>query len=758
MTGLLVRSTSTEWSKGSVLAVDAGVHMSAIARIMEQHVPSFDGVVDALSQAASGASSEKRGRKVVENGLPTSSASRSLRSRSRLEPDATKETEREVPPARRKSSGSNSAAAMASYGTVLAGPLAGLRLPSTNPRVNAGYFTRELVSTYLITHAHLDHIAGFVINTASLTQTARPKRIAALTPTIDIFKTHIFNDLIWPNLSDEEGGIGLVTYMRLVEGGDVAIGEGDGRGYIEVCDGLGVKSWSISHGVRMDARRRLQMSQQSSRGRTKTGGGDGTSNQVLSPRGCVYDSTAYFIRDEATGKEVLIFGDVEPDVISWNPRTAHVWNEAAPKIAAGTLSAIFIECSYDDSQSDETLFGHLAPRHLIRELQYLANRVRAVKRGMTGGGGFQDHAMQEAASTSSTMDKEERGSFSQRKRKRGGGGGMVDDASNGLATYSSSSPSLDRSESRRKSSFGSRARRQPPQHAEYGRAHTRDSRGKAAPEARYTLAPAGWPMDAATEFRLRKDTEEEDEDEDVTMVDSHQAQQSSTSRDLTSTGAPAENRDDDEEDLPLKGVKVVIIHMKDTLRDDPIQLQASENSLPLPSSSSMTEQQQAPRYASPSIPPPPAPTPIAQSSASSTTTTTTATTKIPLKSTPTPTPTTSINPPRGKSQSRSRSRTGTRSKAGHGSKSADQEGREETRQAEINNDNDGGNDQAEEEEVDEESVEARVGRNILRQLQAYEDDAGAGRGRGAGDSDDAGNARRLGCQFVISRQGGCVWV
>lgn len=51
--------------------------------------------------------------------------------------------------------------------------------------------------------------------------------------------------MIWPNLSDENNGAGLVTYMRLVEGGSLAIGDGQGRGYVEVCEGLSVKTWSI---------------------------------------------------------------------------------------------------------------------------------------------------------------------------------------------------------------------------------------------------------------------------------------------------------------------------------------------------------------------------------------------------------------------------------------------------------------------------------------------------------------------------------
>jgi len=89
----------------------------------------------------------------------------------------------------------------------------------------------------------------------------------------------------------------------------------------------------------------------------------------------VVDSTAFFVRDTETNREVLIFGDVEPDSISLSPRNFIIWQEAARKIAHGVLGGIFIECSYDDSQADAVLFGHLNPKHLIAELQALAAMV-----------------------------------------------------------------------------------------------------------------------------------------------------------------------------------------------------------------------------------------------------------------------------------------------------------------------------------------------------------------------------------------------
>lgn len=55
--------------------------------------------------------------------------------------------------------------------------------------------------------------------------------------------------MIWPNLSDENNGAGLVTYMRLVEGGSLAIGDGEARGYVEICEDLSVKTWSMFYTI-----------------------------------------------------------------------------------------------------------------------------------------------------------------------------------------------------------------------------------------------------------------------------------------------------------------------------------------------------------------------------------------------------------------------------------------------------------------------------------------------------------------------------
>lgn len=348
-TAFLVRSLAQDWRKGSVIAVDAGVHLSAITRILRESLPS-----------------------PPPDSLPH---------------------------------------------TLATGPFAGLSLPHRSPDANAGYITSSLIESYLITHPHLDHISGFVINTAG-PPGARPKKLAGLPGTIHAFKTHIFNNVIWPNLSDENNGAGLVTYLRLVEGGSPALGDGEGKGYSEICDGLLVKIWGVSHGhciekhshrgsassasgplpsqdasipiqtPRRDPftqvttsqpipRRQSLLSQATFGG--STGGGAASPAAGEQDKFCVYDSSAYFIQEQDQRREVLIFGDVEPDSLSLSPRNLQIWQEAAPKIAAGTLAAIFIECSYDDSRGNDRLFGHLKPVFVIEELSALAAEVSAVR-------------------------------------------------------------------------------------------------------------------------------------------------------------------------------------------------------------------------------------------------------------------------------------------------------------------------------------------------------------------------------------------
>lgn len=101
----------------------------------------------------------------------------------------------------------------------------------------------------------------------------------------------------------------------------------------------------------------------------------------LTKTGSVYESAAYFLRNNVTERELLFFGDVEPDSISLKPQTIHVWKAAAPKIPH-TIASIFIECSWTSDRPDGLLFGHLNPVHLANELVALSLEVYKVKNNL----------------------------------------------------------------------------------------------------------------------------------------------------------------------------------------------------------------------------------------------------------------------------------------------------------------------------------------------------------------------------------------
>jgi hypothetical protein len=98
-----------------------------------------------------------------------------------------------------------------------------------------------------------------------------------------------------------------------------------------------------------------------------------------------YQSSAFFVRHDASGQQFLFFGDVAPDSLAvHSPQTIAVWRAAAPLIPH-TLSALFIECSWPSGRPDEQLYGHLSPEHLADELVALAAEVTAARLATEGG-------------------------------------------------------------------------------------------------------------------------------------------------------------------------------------------------------------------------------------------------------------------------------------------------------------------------------------------------------------------------------------
>jgi elongation factor 1-gamma len=195
-----------------------------------------------------------------------------------------------------------------------------------------------------------------------------------------------------------------------------------------------------------------------------------------------------------------------------------IWAEAAPKIAAGTLTGIFIECSYTNAQGDPFLYGHLSPRHLLAELQSLADMVKDARRG---------------------HEKEKEEARTARKRKR---------ASYGLLSGADGDGA--RKSSRTRSLHVGKAVDAPDDEimTDYARSPTPAPKTTdlATHAAQHAHAPAAAAASSSTAHAP------------TFNVSSVSAEHT---RALINAAAS---------DAPLKGLRVIVIHVKDTLTDGPL--------------------------------------------------------------------------------------------------------------------------------------------------------------------------------------------
>ena len=205
------------------------------------------------------------------------------------------------------------------------GSLTNIPVPPDSPWTVEGYILTQRVKAYLLSHAHVDHVAGLALNSPDDTE----KDILGLPPTIDTLRDHLFNGRLWPNFADEGPGVQLKKYhfVRLRPGKEQLI---DGTR-------LAVRPFELCH----------------------AGG----------------PSTAFLLRaDEAYA---LYLGDTGPDEAEQCDKLQQVWRAIAPLIRQGELRGVFLEISYPDPRESNRLYGHLTPRWVMTELQRLAALVDA---------------------------------------------------------------------------------------------------------------------------------------------------------------------------------------------------------------------------------------------------------------------------------------------------------------------------------------------------------------------------------------------
>jgi cAMP phosphodiesterase len=194
--------------------------------------------------------------------------------------------------------------------------------------INNGLFSGNTVSVlrtnvkaYLISHPHLDHVSGLIINSPDDSS----KNIYALPFCIDALKSNYFTWKNWANFANEgdKPTLNKYRYIYLDTGREIAIENTD----------MFVQPFSLSH-----------------------------SNPSK--------STAFLIRYKDA--YLLYLGDTGADEIERTNNLYLLWQSVAPLIKAKKLKAIFIETSFPNEQPTKQLFGHLTPFLLIKEMTVLS--------------------------------------------------------------------------------------------------------------------------------------------------------------------------------------------------------------------------------------------------------------------------------------------------------------------------------------------------------------------------------------------------
>jgi 3',5'-cyclic-nucleotide phosphodiesterase len=190
---------------------------------------------------------------------------------------------------------------------------------------SAGDILANHIPTYLISHAHLDHYLGLVIAQPELRQ---HQTIMAREETMTTLLSHVFTWAIWGNFGDEGESprLGFQHFQTLPLMTWQAIPGTD----------MQVKAFPLSHG-------------------------NG------------FPSTAFLVRYDQD--YVLYFGDTGADDIEKSQDMQAIWTEIAPIIRQKQLRGIFLECSFQNSQPNNLLFGHLTPTLYMNELHQLAATV-----------------------------------------------------------------------------------------------------------------------------------------------------------------------------------------------------------------------------------------------------------------------------------------------------------------------------------------------------------------------------------------------
>ncbi len=187
-------------------------------------------------------------------------------------------------------------------------------------KVSTSEVLKKYIKGYLISHAHLDHVSGLIINSPADSS----KTVYATEKCMEMMENHYFNDQTWANFGDKGPGFPLKKYhfQTLNLGEETPLSNTT----------MSVKAFPLSH---------------------------------VNP----FESTAFLIKNN--NDYALYLGDTGPDSVEKSDKLKALWTAVAPLVQSRQLKGIFIEVSFPNEQPDKFLFGHLTPNHLMTELHVL---------------------------------------------------------------------------------------------------------------------------------------------------------------------------------------------------------------------------------------------------------------------------------------------------------------------------------------------------------------------------------------------------
>jgi cAMP phosphodiesterase len=191
-------------------------------------------------------------------------------------------------------------------------------------KTNTETIIKEYIKGYFISHGHLDHVAGLLINSPEDSK----KNIYALPFVIDILKKYYFTEGPWINFANEGTipALGKYIYTYLKPNVEIPVENTN----------LMMTPFELSH--------------------TST-----------------HQSTAALLRHNDS--YLLYLGDTGADRVENSNNLENLWKFCAPLIKNKKLKAILIEVSFPNERAEKSLYGHLTPKLLQEELGVLEQLI-----------------------------------------------------------------------------------------------------------------------------------------------------------------------------------------------------------------------------------------------------------------------------------------------------------------------------------------------------------------------------------------------